>query len=162
MYMDKEVKKVFSPIPMVSFRSARKISSYLVRAKLYPLNRSVGCKVCINVIETDTFTSTVTGKTYKINHQFDCDEKCLVYLLTCNHCKKQYTGQTVDRCRLRWNNYKCCSRKYDDGILVKQQHLYDHFNDQNHNGFVQEVSIIFIDKTDPSDPLKRKNTGETH
>ena len=164
LYMDKEVKKVFSPIPMVSFRSARKISSYLVRAKLYPLNRSVGsfkcnktgCKVCINVIETDTFTSTVTGKTYKINHQFDCDEKCLVYLLTCNHCKKQYTGQTVDRFRLRWNNYKCCSRKYDDGILVKQQHLYDHFNDQNHNGFVQDVSIIFIDKTDPSDPLKRE------
>ena len=50
--------------------------------------------------------------------------------------------------QLRWDNYKCCSRKYDDGILVKQQQLYDHFNDQNHNGFVQDVSIIFIDKTD--------------
>ena len=35
--MDKEVKKVFSPAPMVSFKSARKLSSYLVRAKLYPL-----------------------------------------------------------------------------------------------------------------------------
>ena len=84
LYMDKESKKVFSPAPMVSFKSARNLSSYLVRAKLYPLNRSVGsfkckkprCEVCINVIETDTFTSAVTGETFKINHRFDCDEKC--------------------------------------------------------------------------------------
>ena len=69
---------------MVSFKSARKLSSYLVRAKLYPLNRSVGsfkcnksrCEICVNVIETDTFTSTVTVKTYKINQHFQCDEKC--------------------------------------------------------------------------------------
>ena len=37
LYLDKEVKKVFSPAPIVSFKSARKLSSYLVRAKLYPL-----------------------------------------------------------------------------------------------------------------------------
>ena len=37
LYMNEEVKKVFTPGPMVSFRSPRKISSYLVRAKLYPL-----------------------------------------------------------------------------------------------------------------------------
>ena len=86
LYLDNEVKKVFSPAPMVSFKSARKLSSYLVRAKLYPLNRPLGsfkcnklcCEICVNVIETDTFTSTVTGKTYKINHHFNCDEKCLI------------------------------------------------------------------------------------
>ena len=37
LYADDEVKKLFSPEPMVSFHSARKLSSYLVRAKLYPL-----------------------------------------------------------------------------------------------------------------------------
>ena len=36
LYMDEEVKKVFFPRPMVSFRSARKVSSYLVGAKVYP------------------------------------------------------------------------------------------------------------------------------
>ena len=40
--MNEETKKVFSPRPMVSFRSPRKISSYLVRAKLNPLDRVVG------------------------------------------------------------------------------------------------------------------------
>ena len=30
-------------------------------------------------------TRTVTRETYKINHRFDCMEKCLIYLLTCNN-----------------------------------------------------------------------------
>ena len=55
-YMGKEVKRVFTPKPMISFRSARRLSSYLVRAKLYPTERNVGsykhgrtrCEVSIN------------------------------------------------------------------------------------------------------------------
>ena len=35
LYMNEELKHLFTPGPMVSFRSSRKISSYLVRAKLY-------------------------------------------------------------------------------------------------------------------------------
>ena len=139
---------------MVSFRSPRKLSSYLVRAKLYPIERTVGCNKCgnkrcevdFNINETDTFTSSVTGEKFKINHKLDCNNNCLVYLLTCTKCLKQYTGQTTDNFRLRWNNYKCCSRKYYEGKLVKQQHIYDHFNNRNSNGFIQDVSIIFIDK----------------
>ena len=73
--MNEETKKVFSPRPMVSFRSPRKTSSYLVRAKLYPLDRVVGstkcgkkrCEVCMNVSETNTFTSNVTLETSQ-NH----------------------------------------------------------------------------------------------
>ena len=58
-----------------------------------------------------TFTSTVTGETYIINYRFDCNERCLVYLLTCNKCKTQYVGQPIDQFRSRWNNYKSDSRK---------------------------------------------------
>ena len=78
LYTDQEVERVFTPCPKASFRSARKISSYLVRAKLYPLERSAGsfkcggrhCQVCLNVTETEAFTSTSTNQTYKINHEF--------------------------------------------------------------------------------------------
>ena len=92
LYMDNEVKRVFNNKSMISFRSARKLSSYLVRAKLYPTERTVRsykcdgkrCEVCINVNETATFTSTKTGETYIINHRSDCNERCLVYFLTCN------------------------------------------------------------------------------
>ena len=44
--MNEELKQVFIPGPMVSFSSSRKISSYLVRAKLYPVEKSVGSFNC--------------------------------------------------------------------------------------------------------------------
>ena len=61
---------------MVSFRSARKLSRCLVRAKLYPLERQVGlfkCKgkryqACLTVKEMDSFASSVTKQKYKISH----------------------------------------------------------------------------------------------
>ena len=37
LYMNDEVKDTFTPRPMISFRTFRKLSSYLVRAKLFPL-----------------------------------------------------------------------------------------------------------------------------
>ena len=44
--MDKEGRRVFTPRPMFSFVSAGKLSSYLFRAKLYPLERTVGSYQC--------------------------------------------------------------------------------------------------------------------
>ena len=41
LYMDKDVKMVFILKPMISFQSARKLNSYLVRAKLYHTERTV-------------------------------------------------------------------------------------------------------------------------
>ena len=42
LYVNEVVENLFLPRPMVSFRSARKSSSYLVRAKLYPIHPKVG------------------------------------------------------------------------------------------------------------------------
>ena len=38
-----------------------------------------------------------------------------------------------------------------------QEHLFRHFSSPGRNGFLNDVSITFIDKTDPSDPLKRED-----
>ena len=46
LYKDEEVKRVFTPGTMISFRSPKKVSSYLVRAKLYPTERVVGSFKC--------------------------------------------------------------------------------------------------------------------
>ena len=163
--MDPEAKKVFSPGPMITFRSARKLSSYLVRAKLYPLERFVGskkcngkkCDVCLNVTETDVFNSTVTNEEYKINHQLSCKGKCLVYLLTCKICSIQYVGQTTGVFRFRWNNYKCNDKKFQKKESCMQEHFYKHFSSPDHNSFLEDTFITFIDKTDPSNPLQREN-----
>ena len=94
---------------MDSFRKARKLSSYLVRAKFCPLERKVGsfkckekrCQTCLNINEMDSFASSVTEEEYKIYHCFDCNKKYLIYLLTRKVGLKQYVGQTVDEFSLR-------------------------------------------------------------
>ena len=107
--MNDEVKKVSSLRPMVSFLSARKLNSYLFWAKLYPVEIKVvsckcncnRCQVCQSISETDTFTYSNDGTTYKTNYKFEWHEKCLIYLITCKKCFKQYVGQTVDSFRSR-------------------------------------------------------------
>ena len=86
LYQDETVKRVFTPFPMVSYRNARKLSSYLVHAKLYPLKRKRGCykfgssrcQVCNNIEETETFASIDTEENYKTNHHLCCNDKCLI------------------------------------------------------------------------------------
>ena len=75
--MNEKTKKVFSPRPMISFRSPRKVSGYLVKAKLHRLDRILGstrcgqkcCEVCVNVSETNTFISNFTGESNKKTHK---------------------------------------------------------------------------------------------
>ena len=139
--MSHEAKAVFSPGSMVSFRSERRISRYSVRAKLYPLERCVGsrqckkcrCEVCTNVTETYTFSCTVTGETFQINHELNCDGKCFINLLKCNICNKKYVGEKTDVFHLRCNNYKDNDRKFQRNESCMQQHLYEHFYCQSHN-----------------------------
>ena len=44
--MNEEVRKTFSPGPMDSFQSAQKLSTYLVQAKFYPLQRKLCSSKC--------------------------------------------------------------------------------------------------------------------
>ena len=119
--------------------------------------------VSINTFETfrvqnsDTFWSSVTSETFKFNHRLTCDNKCLVYLFTCKTCPKQYTGETTDQFRLRWNNYKSNDRKFKRREPCIQKHLFEHFYSDGHNGFLEDVAITLIDKTDGKDPKNRKN-----
>ena len=101
--MNEEVRKTFSQGPVISFQSVRKLCSYLVWAKLCPLQRKTGfskCglgrrEVCSNVIDINLFSSIMTGDTFKINHSLNCDDKCLIYLVTCKQCNKKSTGETT-------------------------------------------------------------------
>ena len=139
------------PGPMITCHSARKLNGYLVRVKLYPLERPVGSCKCYgkryevykNVTETSIFTSTLTQNNQKINHQFNCREKCLVHLLTCNECFKHYVGQTVDEFCWRWNNYKSNDREFQRLEPCIQEHLFSHCLIAGHNRFLNDVSITW-------------------
>ena len=126
--LEEQVKQVFKPAQFVSFRSVFGYRNYLVWVKLYPLLRGKGssccgksrCEICFNIKETNTFQRFVSRKVYKINHHFNCDSKCIVYLLSCKVGGLQYVGSTVHRFSLRWNNYKCSQKVALEGGTPKK------------------------------------------
>ena len=80
-----------------------------------------------------------------------------MYLLTCNKCKKQYTGQTTDSFSGRGNNCKSNSKSFKKRDNCLKEHLYKHFESEGHTEFFDDVSMTLIDKTNGSDPAKREN-----
>ena len=76
---------------------------------------------------------------------------------TSSTTRHMYNIETTDDFRYRWNNYKSNSRKFDRKEPCMQEHLYRHFSSPGHRGFLNDVSVTLIDKTDGSDPKKRED-----
>ena len=81
----------------------------------------------------------------------------MYHISQCKQCQKQYTRETTDDFRYRWNNCKSNSRKFDRKEPSMQEHLYRHFSSSGHRVFLNDVSVTLIDKTDGSDPKKRED-----
>ena len=119
------LKAVFPKPPRISFINLKTLLDKLVHSKLklsddakggdFPCGRG-NCEV-FNILKPGKeFKSTVTGEMYKMYFLFDCHSLCVVYLITCNMCKKQYTGSTVTKFRARFNQYKKSNLKlYGEG-----------------------------------------------
>ena len=76
-------------------------------------------------------------------------------MFTCKTCSEQYTRETTDKFRLRQNKYKSNDRKFKRREPCIQEHLYEHFHNNDHNAFLEDVAITPIDKTDERDPKNR-------
>ena len=154
--MNEEVKKVFQPGPMVSIRSPKNLSSYLVRAKIQWKGRQdlVNARVIgvryvsmylkrkhLRVQWPILHIKLTIALTVTINAGY-----IYWYLLTLE--TKQYVASTTDYFRYRWNNYKCNDRKYARGEACLQE---------GHNGFLHDVSLTLTDKTDAKNPIKQGN-----
>ena len=71
-------------------------------------------------------------------------------------CGLQHVRSTVDRFRLRWNNYKCSERVALEGGTPKQKHFHQHFLSEDHHRLLEDYEKTFIDTTDSSDPTRRE------
>ena len=122
------------------------------------------CKICVNISKMDLFASTVTIRTYNVNHKLDCDDMCLTYKLTCNQFRKQYVGGTTNSFRYMYNDHKFTRNE----TCIKERVLRQ-FDSEDHKDFLENISITLIDKTDGSNPKRREdhwrrtlNIGEEH
>lgn len=159
------LKKVLPIVPLLSFRRAKNLKDYLVRAKLTPVKETIKgmnccggkrCQICKFVKVGSVFESSVEGRKFHINHSFDCNSTGVVYLFTCQICKKQYVGSTITSFRARFNNHRSSLSRYGKGQRgICGQNLYAHFYSQGHNG-LEDIQIQIIDVTDVSQPTIRE------
>ena len=118
---------VFKPALFVSFRSAGNLKSFIVKSKVYELEKKVGPAKCngkcrqvsLDINETDTVDSFQTKQKYKINHYLSCNDKCSICLWSCKICGLQYVDSKIDKFCFRWNNFKKTHRK----ALIRQEHM---------------------------------------
>ena len=57
-------------------------------------------------VESNSFRSFQTGKSYKIRSKLSCDSKNVIYLASCKKCNLQYIGSTTTDFRVRFCNHK--------------------------------------------------------
>ena len=172
LQVDAEHRRVFSEVPMVSYRRAKSLCDILVRARVPKeqvpsewgckgCNGRSDCQVCQAITSDTHFSSNVTGQTYEIRGgPFHCNSKNVVYLMECRKCSIQYVGSSGsnkkdsdNRMRCRYNDYKSKHREFlrrrDNGTLgkgtaVPQTALHAHFAQPDHNG-IQDMSFKIID-----------------
>lgn len=163
LHASEDMKKVFVERPMVAYRRPRNLKDDLVRSKVKRQNntdngmRKCGksrCQICKFVDEGCTFEGQ--GRTFIINFVFDCDSAGVIYLITCETCRKIYVGSTITPFRKRFNNHKSSLNRYGKGQRgIAGEHLYAHFFEVGHRG-LEDVRVKVIDKTDLNEPTNRE------
>lgn len=94
------------------------------------------CSTCPHMAITTTFTSTSTGKSYKIQGSFSCTSWNVIYLITCKACHLQYVGQTSNTLSTRMNQHLSSIRRCSDTPIAQ------HFNQPAHN--VNDVIVNVV------------------
>ena len=134
---------VFKAKPFVAFRRSNNLSNILVSAKLHKPSTAANanrgsfrcgnnCLTCNYINDGLTnYTFTSAGETRFINHHIDCNSKNVIYMIQCNHCHKQYIGETKRRLKDRFNEHRRPVDKQTDSS--KPTPVSEHFLCNNHS-----------------------------
>ena len=141
--MSPVLRPVLPKPPSIAFRNPKTLGDKLVRSKLkltddakrgnFPCGRGI-CEICNILIPGREFKSMVTGVIYKMNFHFDCNNLCVVYLITCKMCKKRHTGSTVTKFRVCFDQYKSNVKLFGEGRRgFPLEKLIEHFFNHGDN-----------------------------
>ena len=65
------------------------------------------CDLCKNFfVNSRTFSSAQTGKTYFVRQELSCNSSNVIYLIHCKKCNLQYVGSTTTEFKVRFRNHK--------------------------------------------------------
>ena len=116
-------------------------------ANLYEICQDPECSYCLNLRRHKGWIKcSKTGRTYQIPRGTTCLTTNLVYCLTCQHCRKQYVGETYRTFRKR------CSEHLKDIEHRRDRQLSHHFLNTECSGKEMDFSIIEVIKGEPTCP----------
>ena len=152
LHNDDALKTVFPKGCFSTIYKRNKNLKELIAPSVYPkkINTRIGsitscnnCDICNNYIVSDnTFICTVTGKSYFIRGQLNCESINVIYLITCSKCLEQYVGSAA--------KFKTRFRIHKSDIKTKKERCGSdrHFNSKSYhdtNPF-QYVQVQLIEK----------------
>jgi len=131
---------------VTAYKNHKNLKRILVRSELEKSSDSgafrgcgkSNCATCsIHASDADHFVNLHNKTKYPIKDTIYCNSKNLVYLISCNKCKKQYIGETGRTLRDRLNDHRSAIRnKTKTPISI-------HFNLPNHSCL--DLSILPIE-----------------
>ncbi len=109
---------------------------------------AASCVTCELFIVGSAFRSEMTGKKYRFVTPVNCKTACVVYLVTCANCRKQYVGKTEQPLRQRHYGHR---REIETGATP----LGRHFAEGCGGGYASWRMQI-IDRCDLASALRRR------
>ena len=100
LHEDPTLKRIFPKIDVVT-RQAENIGQSVIKSRHFKLHNK-NCVTCLRIDDEKTkFTSSRTGRTYKITRHYTCESSHVIYLARCCLCNVDYVGQTTRTMRKR-------------------------------------------------------------
>lgn len=154
LQLSKTCRNSFKELPIVAYRRPKNLTDHLVRAKVrqptgapaqqssqVPARRQctrIICEICPSRTNPPKFyRSSYTGRTYDSPTNYNCETTNVVYLITCNRCKKQYVGETSRSFRKRMLEHKNYVRRKDMSTATGR-----HFNMPGHKSSDLNYQVI--------------------
>ena len=152
--INERIKSKFTEKPIIAYRRNKSVrdiicSNNVVNNKIEKRITTTGmCRPCRSrknnlccqrVKETNSSTSNVTKRSYKIREHTNCKSEWIIYLLGCKKCRIQYTGKSEWPMNIRINKHRFDVTSAD-GLPACQ-----HFNLPDHK-FERDSEFIIIEK----------------
>ena len=120
-------------------RKVKRAKNKFTIGKCSPCLSRTGSLCCSQLTSTMTYNSQETKRKFKIYHKVNCQNECVIYLMECTLCNKQYAGKAETPFNFRLNNHRK-DTKNPNAILACR-----HFERQGHK-FNSHTKFIIIDK----------------
>ena len=149
---DNETSRIFSLLPLISFKRNKNIRDFLVRSTLKS-DESPGifnctrkrCQTCPFLYNTDKVTGP--KRSIKITDRLTCTSFNVIYCIKCTLCKKIYIGETGRRLGDRFREHLRDVERNDQDA---SKPVARHFNLPNHS--TQNMAICGLS-------MHQSNTG---